>query len=136
MLAPPMLPSLCVVKLAAALVLLEVSALSVVVGLNGVAAEADKQEERRSKDNGTWEIIRKGTPGVDGRPRDDEFLHINWKEKLWNACDSRQRKSAPISAKRLVLAQVFAVTRSRGLNPTTEARRHGGAEDKPLAVSK
>jgi hypothetical protein len=45
MLVPAMLPLVCVAKLAAALVLLLVSAASVVVGLNGVAAEASKDDK-------------------------------------------------------------------------------------------
>jgi hypothetical protein len=102
MLAPPMLPSVCVVKLAAELVLLEVSALSVVVGLNGVVAEANQEEKRTIKGNENRVSNRKGTSGVDGRPRDDEFRYINMDKKLWIACDSREEKCELISAKRLV----------------------------------
>jgi hypothetical protein len=46
MLAPPMLPFVCVVKLAAALVLLPVSAASVVVGVKGVAEKAATEDKK------------------------------------------------------------------------------------------
>jgi hypothetical protein len=46
---PAMLPLLCALKLAAALVLLPVSAARVVLGVNEVAAHASQQDERGIK---------------------------------------------------------------------------------------
>ncbi len=68
-LAPAMLPLLCPVKLAAALVLLPVSAANVVVALKGVLAVANSEEDKISA-SGKETDRYNGSPRM-RRPRDD-----------------------------------------------------------------
>ena len=76
MLVPAMLPLLCPVKLAAALVLLPVSAASVVVALKGVDAFANS-DENKMRANGRQVVRYKNPPGCVVLGRRTLNLHLN-----------------------------------------------------------